>query len=287
MTNPKAFYVIISILLGLFAADMTMKIINSRLDIELPTEQDPVARDMSDPAEEKPLSAYSGIVERNLFQESPGSEPQENGSANSGDHPVTDLKLVLKGIMIGSRGSSFSLIEDSALRKQSLYRVDDKINNEATLTAIFNDRVVLMRNGRKEILLLDFENFDSTSAPRLPAAVPRNGPPSYPGEPAQSRTDIADLQTRASIAALMRDLRVLPHFSSGQQDGFTVLYVRPDSPLAQVGLERKDVITRINGVPAGELRNPLDIVRRNADATTFDLEVQRGHEVLTMSYTLQ
>jgi general secretion pathway protein C len=178
--------------------------------------------------------------------------------------------------MIGSKGRAFSLIEDRLLKTQKIYRPEDTISEGVTLTAIYEDRVIVSRDGRKEVLLLDFDTFGSGAdagsiqkEAATPLPLPEGGP--------------QDRKNKPSPLAL--DVRLLPHFSSGKRDGFTVLYVRQGSPLEAIGLQRKDLIVKINDIPAGDLRNTTEITRMYGDALALDLEVKRDHRTISMRYT--
>lgn len=72
--------------------------------------------------------------------------------------PETRLNLTLRGVSASSQSpnktdeySNNALIED-ARRETQLYRVGDSIAGSATISAIYSDRVVISRNGRKENL---------------------------------------------------------------------------------------------------------------------------------------
>jgi hypothetical protein len=89
MKHPRAFYPVLFILFVLFAVDITLKIVKSRFQLDIPRRS---AREMSGipgESEKKPLSAYSKIVERNLFHQAPGSVADDDRTDDGhapGDH---------------------------------------------------------------------------------------------------------------------------------------------------------------------------------------------------------
>ncbi|MDX1764365.1 MAG: type II secretion system protein N [bacterium] len=276
MKNKKIFYLILITLIILFAVDIAMKLINSRLTVDLPEEGS--SRTVSpETKENKPYSAYSKITERNLFQNASSSEPEEPEETET--VPVTDLKLVLKGTVVGSEGRSFAVIEDQKLRTQNLFHLDDTISSGVTLSSIHPDRVVINRNGEKELLLMFQEPKGGDRAARSTASAP-----------ASSRRTIERSEIREAVGdlrAVMRDVRIIPHFTAGKRDGFTVTYVRQGSRLEDLGLMKNDIITEINGTPAEEFRNIIEIFNRYADVSSLDLGVERDSEQITITYSIE
>ena len=54
----------------------------------------------------------------------------------------TDLKLKLLGTVTGDEKEAYAVIEDTAVRRQNLYKIGDTIQN-ATLKMILREKVVL------------------------------------------------------------------------------------------------------------------------------------------------
>jgi len=276
MKKINIFHLILTTLVILFTADISMKIINSRLEVDLP-EKTSNNSAFTGKKEVKPFSAFSKILERKLFQKPAPSQAEENKEEEISEHPVTDLKLVLKGTVVGTEGNSFAVIEDQKLKAQNLYHINDSISSGVTLASILTDRVIINRNGNKELLLMFQED--------------KGGPkkPSRPGRRAAPRT-IRKSEIREAVTdlrSIMRDVRIIPHFASGKRDGFTVTYVRQGSRLAELGLQRNDIIKDINGTPAGDFKNIFEIFNKYADSDNLDLGVERNNEYINISYTLE
>jgi general secretion pathway protein C len=271
------FQLILTTLVIIFAADISMKIINSRLDLDLP-ETAPAKKTYSEKQEVKPFSAFAKILQRNLFQKIVSTEPEKKDDEETTDHPVTNLKLILKGTVVGTEGTSFAVIEDQKLRTQNLYHINDSISSGVTLAGIYTDRVVINRNGNKELLLMFQEdNTKKGSAPAL-------------RQPTRAARTIKRQEIREAVSdlrSLMRDIRIIPHFSAGKRDGFTVTYVRQGSRLEQLGLKRNDIIKEINGTAAGDFKNIFEIFNKYANVSTLDLGVERDNQRITISYTLE
>ncbi len=282
MKQMKLLHIILITLAILFAADIAMKIINSRLGEERPTEirTEPT---VSERREEKPLEDFAEIAKRNLFQgETPPSETESGPKTAEPTEnlEVTDLRLTLKGTVVATtKERSFAIIEDEKLRMQNLYHIDDTISNGITLSAVYTDRAVINRDGRKELLLM-FTNEPKGSSAKGSSARP--APPSRRSIPRQEIEEAV-----SDIRSVMRDVRIIPHFTAGKRDGFTVTYVRQGSRLEEFGLQKNDIIKEINGAPAEDFRNIFEIFNKYADATTLDLGVERDNQIITVSYTIE
>jgi general secretion pathway protein C len=281
MKQMKLLHIILITLAILFAADIAMKIINSRLGDERPTETQ-TQPTVSERKEEKPLADFEPIAKSRIFQR---ETPSETESAPPTAEPtenleVTNLKLTLKGTVVATtKERSFAIIEDEKLRMQNLYHIDDTISNGITLSAVYTDRAVINRDGQKELLLMftgDSKKSTSKGSTARATTPPRRSIP---------RQEIKEAVS--DIRSVMRDVRIIPHFTAGKRDGFTVTYVRQGSRLEEFGLQKNDIIKEINGAPAEDFRNIFEIFNKYADASTLDLGVERDNQVITISYTIE
>ena len=106
MKVKKIFQITLVTILVIFAVDILLKILNSRLEHKKPN-QPQTGRVISDNKENRPFADFAKISLRNLFQSSKSTEPEEPSDDNQEDHPLTELKLILKGTVVGSKERSF------------------------------------------------------------------------------------------------------------------------------------------------------------------------------------
>jgi general secretion pathway protein C len=278
MNTKRIFRIILITLIVLFAVDIVLKILNSRLQVERPQENQN-GTILSGNKETKPFSSFSKIIERNLFQRGDVTPADEGDTDDTLDHPVTDLKLVLKGTVVGNKERSFAIIEDSKLRTQNLYHLNDSITSGVTLTAIYKDRAVINRSGRKELLIMFQEGAtgEKDSTPRATASAP----PPRTVQRSEIEEAVGDLKT------LMRDIRIIPHFTAGKRDGFTVTYVRQGSRMEELGLQKNDIVKEINGTPAEDFRNIFEIFNKYSGDDSLELGVERDNQILNITYTVE
>jgi len=278
MNAKKTFQLILITLIVVFTVDIVLKILNSRLQVDKPRENQN-GTILTGNKETKPFSSFSKIMERNLFQRGDLTPPEENDTDDNLDHPVTDLKLVLKGTVVGSKERSFAIIEDSKLRTQNLYHLNESITSGVSLTTIYKDRVVINRSGRKELLMMFQE-----SPPGVKETTPRARADTTPTRTIE-REEIEEAV--GDLKSLMRDVRIIPHFTAGKRDGFTVTYVRQGSRMEELGLQKNDIVKEINGTPAEDFRNIFEIFNKYSGDDTLELGVERDNQILTITYTVE
>ena len=66
----------------------------------------------------------------------------------------TELKLKLWGTVTGQTSETYAVIEDTKLRKQTLYRVNDTIQN-AVVKEIHREKIILDVDGTYEVLEME------------------------------------------------------------------------------------------------------------------------------------
>ncbi len=83
-----------------------------------------------------------------------------------------------------------------------------------------------------------------------------------------------------------KDVGIVPNFKDGQAAGYRVLKIRRGSVVGQLGVQRRDVITGINGAPA-TLEEALDTLGGLTESDGMTLEVLRNGQALTLEYVLE
>ncbi|MDX1253378.1 MAG: type II secretion system protein GspC [Gammaproteobacteria bacterium] len=164
-----------------------------------------------------------------------------NVGAAANAAPQTSLALSLRGV-IASRGKATAraIIADSTGNEQ-FYAIDAPLPGGAILKEIRADRVILLRDGRYETLLLPKDEMEGES---MPGAAP---PP-----------DAAMMQEfRDTLASnpqsLMERVHPVPVSEGGKFVGYRFLPGQDPTFLARFGMEPNDIVTAVNGM---SLDNP-------------------------------
>lgn len=222
----------------------------------------------------EPAADVLAIVQSHWFGEAqPEAEPAGDTPP---DAPVTRLNLQLRGtIAADEAGRSLAIIAEGG-GKEHVYAVGDPVPGNATLHAVYTDRVLLRRAGQLETLPLpraqEGGGATATAQRRRAATV----------QPATA-SNLQQVISR-NPARLTDIIRPQPVFRDGQQQGYRVYPGRERQSFAQLGLRPGDMITQINGMPLDDPARGMEIFRSLGDATQVSVTVERNGQtqVLTL-----
>jgi len=300
----KHFWIVHLALVGLFAlalATVVTRIVGSRLEVNRRQVEHPIRRPTKTLKEErKHRSHYSVILDKNIFRAVvKETSPQKGLSA---EKPVTadqvknlaktSLDVRLRGTAVRDGGSSFAFIEDKRARKEDLYRVGDMILGEAKVIQIFEDRVVVLREGKKEILELFVDEGEAKGSPRKTASSKR--PPTVLGRGVRrlgsnrwtiSREEMES--AKANMSQLMTQVRIAPNFTEGKPDGFKLLSIKRGSLFDRLGLRNGDVVRQINGVPLDSPEKALEIYGQLESGQSVSVTILRRGREQSFTYELK
>jgi general secretion pathway protein C len=238
------------------------------------------------------------VLERNLFNSrvGAGAPTQQEQDIKSDDLPESTLPLQLLGTVVNSKGGrSFAIIQDKGTREQDIYFPEDPVVEGVTLASVGRNKVVLLRNGREEIL----EKTDErVNAPKTRGARPRTAAKA----PASRKDDITVrkvgdnnyVMDRREVEGVLQDfnklltqIRVVPHFSNGKPDGFKVFNIRPNSLFMKLGMVNGDIIKRVNGLDITGPEQALQMFQQLRDESRITLDLERFRKNLTLQYEVR
>ncbi len=237
----------------------------------------------------KKPATYRQIVARNIFNSGPVTVAPVI-SAEGDVAPVEiveplNLRVRLTGTVVASAAEqSYAIIRDLTGNKEQLYRVGDRILEEAVVANIQRDSVRLTRGSAEQILRLFEDKNKKPPTGRNPAvqvATAVNGDESRVIDRAEIDNALSDLPR------LLTQARLLPNFRAGVTNGFRIFNIVPGSLFAKIGLRNGDVLHRINEV---EIRDPTKFMGlftdlRNQSQITLDLV--RGGEKKSFEYEIR
>lgn len=224
------------------------------------------------------LSYYQTIIERNLFK--------TNSETGSGPDKIdietlqpTDLNLNLLGTITGDQKEAYAVIEDTAVKKQDLYRIGDTIQN-ATVKMILREKVVLNVNGKDEIL--GIEKTNGSQKIRKPSTeLARAGSQNITVKRSQIDSAIKDVNT------LMKQVRIRPNFKNGKPDGFRLTGIRPNSIFYKMGLKSGDVIMGVDGKDIESVDDALKFYQNLQSSPNVQLQIKRRGRLKTIDYRIE
>jgi len=237
-----------------------------------------------------PLSYYMPVTERNLFNTK--TETGQQPKLNIETLKPTDLKLKLFGTVTGDKNKAYAVIEETEKRRQNLYRVGDTIQN-ASIKMILREKVVLRVNGKDEILGIEEVSSGSRDSGRPSSIANRRSQKRRPFK----RSSTADSQNitldRSKIESavknvndLMKNVRIQPHFTDGQPDGFKLSGVRPNSFFSNMGLKSGDVITGVDGKKIESVDDAFKLYQGLQSSSNIQLQLKRKGRQKNINYKI-
>lgn len=251
-----------------------------------------------------PVAAPATSLARWHLFGNPAPAVDARGLAESA--PETALALVLHGVLAGADPAHGVAIIADAQGDERSYAVGAALPGNATLEAVYADRVALRRNGALESLRLRPPE-DAAAAPAAAnAAAPRMplntapAPGLLPGSaaaPAPFVTpsiapmgqDFETITQKLGVdpARLAREVSVLPVMENGRFVGVRLGGGRDMPVIARLGLQPDDVVTAVNGIALDSPARAQEVARSLAGAEAVKVTVRRNGKTEDLSASLR
>ncbi len=222
--------------------------------------------------------------------------PAKAAAADLARAPDTQLDLKLKGIFAGDEKYSRALIaaQDG---DEKPYAIGDTIGGGGVnVQAIFPDRVVLLRNGRPELLRLDKDRTDALAADDTDSGDNEESDDAEPNMSPEEGAMVAQINSiRLSDIRdeLLNDpskasqfIRLQPMNAGGGLHGYRVFPGANRALFMGTGLHPGDVVTSVNGVELNDPARALQMLGDMAHANSLTVVVNRGGTNQTLSLSL-
>jgi len=169
---------------------------------------------------------------------------------------------------------SVAIISDGG-KDQEVYIIGDSVGNNATLHAIYADRVVLNEKGVLTNLKLPREFQD------VPVSNVRR-------ETATTRQDFDDSQSIQAVVTqnltkLTDVIRPTPYRVGGEQVGFRVYPGRDRKQFAALGLKPGDIITDIDGQTLSDASQAMQIFQSLGTAEEVTVTLDRDGQIESLT----
>ncbi|GAB6097746.1 general secretion pathway protein GspC [Desulfatiferula olefinivorans] len=265
------------------------KVLTHSLTIE---EVRPAARTVptssrAETAARQSFAAYSQVAGRNLFRVDDEVPPQTTADLKLDDMEKTDLQLTLWGTISGGGALAFAVIEEKTTRQQALYKVGDRIQ-DATLTHVLRNKVVLNVNGKDQILeVSDAAGMGGTPGHRMmPAPDYADAAPSGPPSTITVEREMID-ESLKDLNKLMKDVRIRPHFKDGEADGLIISGIRGDSVFKQLGLRNGDIILGVDGNKIQSVDDAMKLYGGLKNMENMKVEIKRRGQIQTLDFDIK
>ena len=257
------------------------------------------------PQSQAPASDYKIISERNIFDSTelpPTETPADVANAvPTGEAVKTTLPIKVMGVLVVGAGTDerSSATIDGGQNAVDTYAVgtENGFAPGTKLTKVKPDRIEFAHNGRLEYAPVEAEMGESifgpppatlTATPQQPQA-----PAPEPGQAVKKTgenkfvIDQKEVQNAlTNIDQLYTEIRAVPNFAGGKVSGMKILSVKQGSIFDKLGLQRGDILEKINGMELdvkrgfeifGQLKDEkhlsLDLVRQGANQS-FEYEIR-------------
>ena len=201
------------------------------------------------------------------------------------DAPETRLRLDLKGVFASTNASEALAIISSSKGKDKTYHIGDKIIGGALLHAVYEDRVILKRNGQLETLRLPKSKVDSQSFYTAPTST-TNSPPSHvqntQSKKGQSRRlrEIRDTLLK-DPAKIWQQVRIAPVMKNGQIHGYTMAH-NDQKLMKALNIRQSDVITSINGQALSDPATLYGLMGSLSEQKSLMIDIERNGRQQTL-----
>lgn len=202
----------------------------------------------------------------------------------------TKLSLSLVGVFVGQGTASMALIARQGRPPES-YMVGDRLPGNAKLEAVHADRVVISRDGVRELI-----RFGDQARHFRPVSDGRAAPPATfdppSAAPATEKSPAEDLISRhweeleQDPAKLLRDLGVGSATGDGAGKGYALGALAERPELNHTGLRAGDQLLSVNGHPVGDPEQDRLRLKDLAAHGSLRLEIQRGERRMFITVAL-
>jgi general secretion pathway protein C len=182
--------------------------------------------------------------------------------------PATSANLTLAGTLAGPDPALGWAIIGASGQSARVYATGASLPGGTKLAAVYQDRVILDRNGARESLML----------PRLAGggvAMPAAFAPGADAPPGSLADGVRQLMAQDPAAA-NELLRPQPVFAGGTLRGYRVYPGRNRAQFARLGLQPGDLVTAVNGAALDDPNRGLEILRGISAGSAVTLTIDRN-----------
>ncbi|PIU55657.1 MAG: hypothetical protein COS89_06830 [Deltaproteobacteria bacterium CG07_land_8_20_14_0_80_38_7] len=256
------------------------------------------------------FTAYEIIVERNIF-DSTATKPDESNQADNidkepmittGEAVKTSLDIKVIGVLVvgdGRDSRSSATIVAGGKGDAQVYAVGavESFAPNTRLTLVSPSRIEFLNNNRLEYAEVGLEEGVSIFGP--PPVGEKVAEATKPSEHGDSKhlinfegsgkytIDQAEVANALNnLDKLYTDIRAVPNFANGKVSGMKILSVRSGSLFSKLGLQRGDILQRINGIEL-DVRKGFEIFNQLKDQKSLTVDLIRQGSNQTFEYEIR
>lgn len=215
-------------------------------------------------------------------------------AAPQADAPDTRLSLELAGVFVAIDPKKSTAVILEKNREAQLYGIDDQLPGNAQLQYVYDDRVVIKRDGRLETLrfpkdasaeesmtvtevIATANRVDARPAGRVPA-IKRMLDQSQKLTPEKVVESLqSSLQSSGSATVEQLGLEAV---DGGSEKGYRVTSRTPPQLMSMLGLKAGDVLLTVNGTPIGDITKDQSLFNQVVASGQATVTVQSGDRTI-------
>jgi general secretion pathway protein C len=191
----------------------------------------------------------------------------------------TQLGLTLLGIALATPAAASRAIIAGGDLPVSSYAIGSQITAAVTLAEVYPDHVVLMVNGTPETLFF----VENPNAQTLQPVFQEVAPDAAQLE--QNNPDVVIARYRAEI--LQNPQSVMDRLGLQATPNGYLIREAADPGVRQAGFQPGDLVTRVNGQTVGDVAQDQIYFDEIAASGRATVEVQRGADIIVMTFPLR
>lgn len=255
------------------------------------------------------LDDYKIILDRNIFdsteipsEEMPEEAGEEGAGIPSGEAVKTSLDVKVIGVLVVGDGkdsrSSATVSGPGGKSTPDVYAVGDEESfaPNTKLVRVAPDRIEFLNGGRLEYAEVGIEFGESIFGPpptgalvasKGPAKAAQRGPLISPEGGGKYTIDQGEIDNAlTNLDRLYTEIRAVPNFVDGKVSGMKILSVKKGSVFAKLGLQRGDILQRINGIEL-DVRRGFEIFNQLKDQKSLTVDLIRQGSPQTFEYEIR
>jgi general secretion pathway protein C len=191
---------------------------------------------------------------------------------------ATNIKNLLLIALYGNEKFGFIVVATKAAPKKTKIVSVSQSYKGYTLSKIYLDYVVFKKDGKEYLLRLNTKNIASSNF--VTPLSQKKGD----GEVSVNRDDIGFYMKNP--LAIWKDISIQELKEAGKLSGFKVTRIRKNSKIANLGLQRGDIIIGANGRIFETYNDVMKIYAKIKKLKTLSLTVKRGNEEKEIIYEI-
>jgi general secretion pathway protein C len=276
-TLPQIVALLLIVIIARQAAGLTWRFIPDPPGRQINPQQVSVSEQAGSKAQ-SPEKLAAQIAALHLFGQPDAIKPPTRERVDT-RAPETRLKLTLHGVFVDPDPKAGAAIIGKAGAKQDYYKVGGNIMSGVKLQAVYSDRVVLLRDGRSEVLKFPKADKSMTGSANAAKPIASNSPQNH------SLGNYRDM-FRSEPLKIFEHVRFVPVRSGRTIKGYRVLPQKNRKLYNKLGIRPSDLVTSVNGVALNDDKQALQLIDQLKDADQINLEIIRRGKPQTLTLSL-